>query len=151
MVVSKFWRTWVLGLCIGASGWASQAMAGPPSADEVTLTGTWLGEYRPMPNAPVQRHLTTRNADGTFTLTARMYEPGKTPSELVNTGIWGVSNGMYFTVTTAVNGTPTNTRNPETISPYLVRDLQKDSLSFQHVLSGVVLKAARVAPETKLP
>lgn len=80
-----------------------------------------------------------------------MYEPGKPSIELTNTGIWGVSNGMYFTVTTSVNGAPTNTRNPETISPYLVRDIQKDSFTYQHVLTGVLLKVSRVAPDTKLP
>jgi hypothetical protein len=151
MNAAKFFKIWLLGLCIGASGWATQALAGPPSADESTLVGTWLGEYAPAPGAPVQRFLTKRAPDGTFTLVSRMYEAGKAPTELVNTGIWGISNGMYFTVTSSVNGMPTNTRNPETISPYLVRELQKDSFTFQHVLTGVLLKVSRVAPETKLP
>ncbi len=151
MAVLKYLRSSALGVCLGLAGWTAQAVAGPPSVDELNLTGTWVGEYSPMPGAPVQRFLTTRNPDGTFTLIAKMYETGKTPTELVNTGIWGVSNGMYFTVTATVNGTPTNTRNPETISPYLVRELQKDSFTFQHVLTGVLLKAKRVAPDTKLP
>lgn len=151
MKVSKILRIWVLGLCMGFSIWATHALAGPPSADETALVGTWLGEYAPAPGAPVQRFLTQRAADGTFTLVSRMYEPGKAPTELVNTGIWGISNGMYFTVTSSVNGIPTNTRNPETISPYLVRDLQKDTFTFQHVLTGVLLKVSRVAPDTRLP
>lgn len=151
MNASKILRIWVVGLCMGFSAWGTHALAGPPSADETTLVGTWLGEYSPAPGAPVQRFLTKRAADGTFTLVARMYEAGKAPTELVNTGIWGISNGMYFTVTSSVNGTPTNTRNPETISPYLVRDLQNDTFTFQHVLTGVLLKVSRVAPDTRLP
>lgn len=151
MTVSKILKILVMSLSVALSAWTTHAFAGPPSADETTLAGTWLGEYAPAPGAPLQRFLTKRAADGSFTLVAKMYETGKPPIELVNTGIWGVSNGMYFTVTTTVNGTPTNTKNPETISPYLVRDLQKDSFTFQHVLSGVLLKVSRVAPDTKLP
>jgi len=100
---------------------------------------------------PLQRFLTTRRSDGSFTLVARLYEPGKPPSELVNSGLWGVSNGLYFTVTTEVNGARTNTRSAETVNPYLVRELQGDSFVYQHVLSGNVFRVNRVSPDTRLP
>lgn len=141
-------------LCMGLLLWCGLAAAqtGGPSASEALLIGTWYGEYAPGPGAPVQRHVTTRRADGTFSLQARLYEPGKPPSDvLVNNGLWGVSNGLYFTVTTEVNGGRTDSRNPEIVNSYLVRDLQRNAFTYQHVLSGTELKVTRVPPETQLP
>lgn len=139
-----------VSLCIALLGTVAQASA-EPSTKEALLVGTWLGEFAPQPGMPLQRFLTTRRSDGSFTLVARLYEPGKPPSELVNSGLWGVSNGLYFTVTTEVNGARTNTRSAETVNPYLVRELQGDSFVYQHVLSGNVFRVNRVSPDTRLP
>src|SRR4051794_9334809 len=74
------------------------------SADERSMVGTWYGEFLPSMGAPLQRFITTRMADGTFTLHARIYQGDKAIADARNAGLWGVSNGIYFTVTTEVNG-----------------------------------------------
>jgi hypothetical protein len=115
------------------------------------MVGTWYGEFAPRPGMPVQRFLYNRKADGSFTLVARLYAPGKPPTELRNSGLWGISNGLYFTVTTEVDGVRTDTRSPDTINPYLVQDLQQDAFSYRHVLSGNVFRVVRVPPDRSLP
>ncbi len=140
------------GTAAGAEGGGSPPSRAPaPSAAEAMLVGTWLGAFQPQPGAPLQRFLTTRRADGTYTLVARMYEEGKPPSELVNSGLWGVSNGLYFTVTTEIDGVRTDSRNPVMINAYLVGELQPDAFGYQHVLSGYRFQVTRVAPDTRLP
>ncbi|CAN5583798.1 hypothetical protein BH10PSE18_BH10PSE18_33320 [soil metagenome] len=138
----------LLALCIFG---CMASAAATPSAQEAMMVGTWYGEFAPRPGMPVQRFLYNRKADGSFTLVARLYAPGKPPTELRNSGLWGISNGLYFTVTTEVDGVRTDTRSPDTINPYLVQDLQQDAFSYRHVLSGNVFRVVRVPPDRSLP
>ena len=121
------------------------------SAQEAAATGRWFAEYAPNPQAPVQRFIMQRNPDGTFTLQSRMYAQGKMVGELRNAGLWGISNGLFFTVTTEVNGQKTDTKNPETVNPYLVRTLDKQRFVYQHIPTGTVLSARPVDAAFQLP
>lgn len=148
-------RHWVakaafaLACCLAC---ALPATAGPPSESEQLMVGTWYGEFAPDPSKPVQRFITTRNADGSFALHARLYDHGKVIGELRNRGIWGVSNGMYFTVTTEVNERKTDPRIPDVINAYLVQVLAGNDFEYVHVASGNRFKVARVPPGTaRLP
>ncbi len=131
---------------------ACGAAAAAPSEQEALATGTWYGEFSAGPDQPLQRFLTTRSADGTFILVARMYGAGRATSELRNKGLWGLSNGMYFTVTTEVDGKRTDPRNAELVNPYLVRSLAGGTFEYQHIPSGRVFSVKRVDPAiTRLP
>lgn len=134
---------------------ACHAAAGAPqqvSMQEQLAVGTWYGEFSGGADKPLQRFLMTRNADGSFTLTARMYERGKLSAELVNTGLWGVSNGMYFTYTTRVNAADTDRKDPAVVNPYLIRKLTDSEFVYQHIPSGNEFRVIRVNPATaRLP
>jgi hypothetical protein len=139
-------------LLLAAVFFSANAMAGAPSESERLMAGTWYGEFAPTPKKAVQRFVTTRNADGSFTLHARLYEDGKVVSDLRNRGLWGISNGIYFTVTTEVNGQKTEPRHPEVINAYLVQSLGADVFEYVHVASGNRFRVMRVDPATaKLP
>lgn len=121
------------------------------SPQEQAAAGRWFAEYAPNAQAPVQRFIMQRNTDGTFILQSRMYAQGKMVGELRNAGLWGISNGLFFTVTTEVNGQKTDTKNPETVNPYLVRTLEKDRFVYQHIPTGTVLNARMVDAAFQLP
>jgi hypothetical protein len=136
---------------------AALALAAPAAAQkhsdaESRAVGTWYGEYQPAPRQALQRFITTRSADGTFVLHARMYDNGRLVADLRNSGLWGVSNGMYFTVTTEVNDRRTEARTPEVINAYLVQKLDGDDFEYVHVASGNRFRVKRVeAGSVRLP
>jgi hypothetical protein len=140
------------GLLVAGLSLAACAHAQPHSDAEKKAVGTWYGEYSAAPRPGVQRFVTTRSADGTFTVHARMYENGRMIADLTNRGLWGVSNGMYFTVTTEVNDRKTEARTPEVINAYLVQKLEGDEFEYMHVASGNRFRVRRVEPgSVRLP
>lgn len=140
----------VLGFAL-ATGIFNSAEAEPLSDAEVGLTGTWLGEFRPSPDQPLQRFLTTRRADGTFEILARLYDPKKPVQEVLNSGLWGISNGLYFTVTTAINGSKTDVKSPDTVNSYVVQSLKPGEFSYRHLLSDYSFQVRKVPSDTQLP
>jgi hypothetical protein len=139
-----------LGLALAAAI-GHGAAAAPQSEAESALTGTWLGEFRPSSDQPLQRFLTRRRADGTFEIMARLYDPQKPVQEVVNSGLWGVSNGLYFTVTTVINGQKTDVKSPDTVNSYVVQSLQPGEFAYRHVLSGYNFQVRKVPDDTRLP
>lgn len=121
-----------------------------PSAAEVALRGVWAWEYT-APGGELSRFLMQRRPDGTFTLLSRTYRTGRPSTELVNGGLWGVSNGLYFTVTTEVNGQRVSTRDSALYHPYIILALEGDVLRYLHLPSGTEFRTRKVAPETRLP
>lgn len=137
---------------------ATNAVAQEQSIAEQRMVGTWYGEFAPSANSPVQRaitvqrFITVRRADGTFTLQARMYQGDKKVAEARNSGMWGISNGMYFTVTTEVNGMPSDAKRPEAINAYLVKALDPNRFDYMHVASGSQFTVTRTDPaNARLP
>ena len=137
---------------------ATNALAQEQSIAEQRMVGTWYGEFAPSASSPMkrsitaQRFITVRRADGTFTLQARMYQDGKKVAEARNSGMWGISNGMYFTVTTEVNGKPSDAKRPEAINAYLVKALDANRFEYMHVASGSQFTVTRADPaNVRLP
>lgn len=148
-LISRLTRS-VLVAVLAASACLASAQIGPSA--EQRMAGTWFGEFTAGPSATTQRFITTRRADGTFTLEARIYEGGKVVAEARNAGLWGISNGMYFTVTTEVNGQRSDPKLAEAINAYLVRTLEADRFDYVHVASGRHFSVRRVEPgQAKLP
>lgn len=144
------WRAAAALAC--ALALAPAALSQGRSDAEKHAVGTWYGEFPPAPRKTVQRFLTVREPDGSFTVHARLYENGKLVNELRNRGLWGVSNGMYFTVTTEVNGRKTEARTPDVINAYLVQKLEGDDFEYVHVASGNRFRVQRVEPgSVRLP
>lgn len=128
------------------------AQAEATSDAEKAAVGTWYGEFSPSAGQAVQRFLTIREADGSLTIQARLYEGSKVLSEVRNRGLWGISNGMYFTVTTEVNGQKTDPRLPEVINAYLIQKLAAGEFEYLHVASGNRFHVQKVDPaKAQLP
>lgn len=136
----------------------SAAIAPAPAANQASyaeraLTGAWYGESAASgaTAAQLQRFLTTRRPDGTYSLEVRTYENGKPTVKLTNNGLWGISNGLFFTVITEVNGQRTVIREPSYSAAYLVRGITGNEFVYQHIGTGRELRVVRVAPDTRLP
>ncbi|MGE0329417.1 MAG: hypothetical protein AB7P37_01840 [Ramlibacter sp.] len=122
------------------------------SEHETLAAGSWYGEVPATADQPLQRFMTQRQPDGTFTLLTRLYQNGRAVSELRNAGLWGVSNGLYFTITTEINGKRTETRTTELSNAYLIRSLTAEAFEYQHIASGRMFRVKRVDPAiTRLP
>lgn len=147
--IKQVFRTLLAG-CLAALLVCSPAAAAP-SEQEALAVGSWYGEFAAGANQPLQRFLTTRFADGTYTLLARMYDKGRMMSELRNSGLWGVSNGLYFTFTTEIDGKRTDPRGADLSNPYLIRNLAVGAFEYQHIPSGRIFRVMRVDPTTRLP
>ncbi|MDO9403239.1 MAG: hypothetical protein Q7T87_04350 [Polaromonas sp.] len=139
---------------------ASQATTAAPAGTaaqvsfaERALVGTWYGESGATgpAGAQLQRFLTTRRPDGTYSLEVRTYENGKPTIQLANTGLWGISNSLFFTITTEVNGQRTAIREPAYTAAYLVRGITGNEFVYQHIASGRELRVVRAAPDARLP
>jgi hypothetical protein len=124
----------------------AQSAQAAHSPDEQAMVGTWYGEFLPEVNAPLQRFITVRKADGTFTLHARMYQNDKLIGEARNSGLWGISNGIYFTVTTEVNGVRSDPKLPQAINAYLVKSVKADRFEYVHFATGRDFVVTRVDP-----
>jgi len=152
--MNHFLSSWLRAFCVSALALTvmTNAAGQDHSTGETRLVGTWYGEFSPNASSPVQRFITTRRVDGTFDLQARMYQDNKMVGEARNNGMWGLSNGMYFTVTTEVNGKPSDPKRPEAVNAYLVKSLEADRFSYVHVASGGQFTVTRVDPASaRLP
>lgn len=130
---------------------SSPRLAQPaPSAAEAALQGVWAWELT-APGGALSRFLIQRRPDGNFTLISRTYAAGRATAELVNGGLWGVSNGLYFTVTTEVNGQRVDTRDSALYNPYVILALEGDVLRYRHLPTGLELRTLKVRPDTRLP
>ncbi|RZJ15260.1 MAG: hypothetical protein EOO54_18720 [Haliea sp.] len=136
-----------------AASAATSSGAARASFPEQALTGSWYGESgaSTVAGAQTQRFLTTRRADGTYSLEVRTYEMGKPTVKLTNTGLWGISNSLFFTLTTEVNGQRTAIREPAYTSAYLVRSITANEFVYQHIASGKELRVVRTSPDARLP
>ena len=123
---------------------AACATVAAPSDAESQAVGTWYGEFTEA-GAPTQRFLTTRFPDGTYTLRARLYDKNP-PTELVNRGLWGISNGLYFTITTEINGQPVDARNAQAANHYLVQSQSPTEFVYRHLASNRSFRVVRVDP-----
>ena len=145
-------RLVMAGLLVLAVLACGPAVATEPSAQERLAVGTWYGEYSAGAGQPVQRFINTRHPDGTYVLVARLYDKGKPTTELRNKGLWGISNGLYFTITTEVNGQRVDPAKADVAQPYLVQSLNSMSFEYAHVASGNRFRVTRVDPATaRLP
>lgn len=146
-------RRLMMASLLALAGWApGPAMATGLSAQEQLAVGTWYGEFSAGAGQPVQRFINTRLADGTYALVARMYDKGKPTAELRNRGLWGISNGLYFTITTEINGQRVDPAKADVAQPYLVQSLNGTSFEYAHIGSGNRFRVTRVDPATaRLP
>lgn len=142
------WLKPLLVLVLAAT--AATAAVAAPSDAESQAVGTWYGEFAET-GAPAQRFLTTRLPDGTYILRARLYDKSP-PTELVNRGLWGISNGLYFTITTEINGQAVDARNAQAANHYLVQSQSATELVYRHLPSNRSFRVVRVDPATaRLP
>jgi hypothetical protein len=150
--MQTFLNGWAMRMSALVLAFAACVPAALASSDQESLAiGTWYGEVS-TPGQPLQRFLTSRAPNGTFVLQTRLYDKGRAISELRNSGLWGISNGMYFTFTTEVNGKQTDSSRSEMTNPYLVRSLNATSFEYQHIPSKGIFRVIRVDPATaRLP
>ena len=119
---------------------------------EQLMVGTWFGDAV-LPGKPetLQQFLATRRADGTYTLEVRNYQEGRMRQRIVNSGVWGISNGIYVTLTTDVEGQKTVLSDPSYTQVYVLRGLSANEFRYTHVGSGREFRVVRSTADFRLP
>lgn len=122
------------------------------STAEQILVGTWFGEAV-LPGTPetLQQFLATRRADGSYTLEVRNYQEGRMRQRLVNSGVWSISNGIFVTLTTDIEGKKTTLSDPSFTQVFAVRGLTANEFRYQHLASGREIRVVRSTPDFRLP
>lgn len=92
-----------------------------------------------------------RSADGTFTVTFRMYRDGVPYRTQQESGRWGYSNGLYTTWTQFMGRTATDPTDVHFQHIYVVEALRDGEMMYKHIASGRTFRVIRVADDFRLP
>jgi hypothetical protein len=68
------------------------------SVNRAQLIGTWLGES-PVKDGSSVKFITQRGDDGSMKIHFRISSPKEQTRDQVEVGFWGISGGVYFTLT----------------------------------------------------
>ncbi|MGQ0801985.1 MAG: hypothetical protein ACT4NL_17960 [Pseudomarimonas sp.] len=113
------------------------------------LIGEWESTTK-LSGGGVQTARSENRVDGTFTITFSNSGAPELPSEQTEVGMWGVSGGVYFTITTGfINDgqfTPARMSNPAYYDSYRILHLDESKFDFENLSSGHRFTAFKRGP-----
>lgn len=124
-------------------------------ADELRtmLIGTWYGK-QPIDGGGTYEFVTTRQTNATYTVTFRATDAAGQRLTQTETGYWGASAEHFYTTFKAFvkNGEshPVNPMDTANYDIYKVLKFDGDVLEYEHLATGSVFTAKRVADGYKL-
>lgn len=118
------------------------------------LVGKWFGDARTKDGGR-RLQITQRAPNGTYKVTFRVFEPSGQTWEQSEVGFWGVSGGVYFTITKGwVDGDSFSEANPTDASlndAYQIVELTQDRFIYRALQSGNEYSLSRVADSFEFP
>jgi len=103
------------------------------------LIGNWVGEA-PLRGGGSNAWITHLLADGTYKIDFKSIDASGDSSAHSETGIWGVSGGIYFTAVRGfiVDGAaePADTSDPALYDTYKIISLSHDSFEYKSISTG---------------
>lgn len=118
------------------------------------LIGTWFLS-QPTTNDGLWRVLSKLSADGTYTMKFEEYQDGRIVQSYVETGLWGVSANIHFTITQGgfVDGrrvvVPPD--RPGNYLAYRIEELNESTFVYQSVVSENRFTASKVPDNFRMP
>jgi hypothetical protein len=120
------------------------------SVNRAQLIGKWLGESNVSDGSKV-RELIDRHADGTFVVYFHFAENGK-DREQTEAGYWGISGGIYFTLTRTMKDgarfVPVNVKDPTYYDAYKALSLSPSEFVYKSLASGEQFSVKRVGEDS---
>lgn len=118
------------------------------------LVGTWFGDAKTKDGGR-RLQITQRAPSGTYKVTFRVFEPSGQTWEQSEVGFWGVSGGVYFTITKGwVDGESFSEANPTDASlndAYQIVELTEERFIYRALQSGNEYSLSRVADSFQFP
>lgn len=137
----------ILAAAVGLSSCSTSGLVTPVKLSESQqsvrqrelLIGRWMGEA-PLRGGGTNTWVMQRFEDGTFKIDFKSVDPSGVSSAHTETGIWGVSGGIYFTATRGFidDGTPeqADTSDPALYDTYKIKSLSRDSFEYKSISTG---------------
>ena len=112
------------------------------------LIGAWLGES-PVKDGSTVKWLLKRASDGTYKVQFRITDARKMQRDQFETGFWGISGGVYFTLTRAMieNGRliPVDTKDASFYDAYKILSSSPSEFKYKSLSTQEVFTVKRVA------
>ena len=112
-----------------------------------TMVGKWYGK-QPRHDGGTHEWLTTRYEDGTYEIVFRSTDPYGTVERTVETGLWGVSGNVYYTIFEGwIRGglfVSTDLEGQYTRDAYKIISLTESEMKYRSIENGAIFKIRRV-------
>lgn len=122
-------------------------------ADRSMLVGSWYGEQSTK-DGLLRKSLVIRKKNGAFTAHFQLFDKEKKVTEAVESGYWGLSGNIYFTVTREfLKGEkfePFDTTDASYYDAYVMMEIKSDSNRYKAVSSDNVFESKKVSDSFRL-
>lgn len=113
-----------------------------------TVAGRWYGvERQPRESDAPVHWILERHANGTFDLTTFEERGCKVIAFTRESGRWALSNGLYSTVTTEVNGRKVNSSERYYQDIYALEEVSSDRITYTSIAVGIRFVGRRVSED----
>lgn len=120
-----------------------------PAQISGSIVGTWYGEVAVnQSDASLQRWMRVNRADGTQTITFRMYQNGQLVRQVVRHDLWSLKNGVYRSEcrSKTING---ESSPCDPTYEYDVHRLDSQQMEYKSRSDGASYRVIRVQPDFK--
>lgn len=118
------------------------------------MMGRWLGEADTK-DGKHSKWLMERRLDGSYTVKFQLFQASKKVLEQIEVGVWGISAGIYFTMTRemieGMESRPVDTTLATYYDAYDVLSLDDSTFRYRSRESGDVFTVKKVADSFRLP
>lgn len=126
----------------------------PQEIQRSLLVGKWFGDAETKEGGR-RLQITYRAPDGTYKVTFRFFEPSGQMWEQSEVGFWGVSGGVYFTITKGwLDGEQFSEADPTDASlndAYQILELTQEQFRYRALQSGNEYSLSRVVDSFQFP
>ena len=118
------------------------------------MIGKWFGS-QPTKDGGKKQEIMERSPQGTYQITFRVYDKNGKMKEQSESGYWGVSGPVYFTIFRGwVEGNqlfPSNPADPYNYDAYRIIKLNNETFEYENYSSGDKYVIRRVPNDFKFP
>lgn len=122
------------------------------AAQRSNLIGKWYGRTS-VKEGGVREWLRELRVDGTFTIKFKVTDGKKKVTEQVEAGYWGISPGIYFSLTREIllraGFSALDVTNPTFYDAYTILELKPESFKYQSTETGEIYETFKVGGDYK--
>ena len=127
---------------------------GDTERSRAMMIGKWYLE-QPRSDGTTVRAVSTMHADSTLELVFQVVYPNGAIDESIETGLWGVSGDIYFTIIREIiyedGSEDVSPEDPSKYLAYRVLALTENSFEYQTIVTGNRFRTTKVPDDFDLP